>query len=199
IGENVLVAQRAFLENAELGDGSNAQENCHIIDSTLAGSCITAHGGKIIHADVGRNTFVGFNSFINGNRGARIEIGAGCIVMPHTIIDSEEPVRIPGGQLVWGLIRSKGDIAEHTISLDSLAEIRESISIGNMSFSGTGSLFIDAFKNRINHILLLNGAFYSNGEKTGHAQHDRDISFNILQPYRTGEQKGLYPSFRIKP
>ena len=34
IGENVLVAQRAYLENAWLGKGANAQENCYIINST---------------------------------------------------------------------------------------------------------------------------------------------------------------------
>ncbi|MCK5097801.1 MAG: transferase, partial [Desulfobacteraceae bacterium] len=34
IGENVLVAQRAFLDNAVMGDGSNAQENSYIINST---------------------------------------------------------------------------------------------------------------------------------------------------------------------
>ncbi len=87
IGENVLVSQRAFLENAKMGDGSNAQENTYIINSDLAVFCITAHGGKIINTRVGAETFVGFNSFLNGKEDARIEIGEGCIVMPHTIID----------------------------------------------------------------------------------------------------------------
>jgi len=31
IGKNVLVAQRAFLENAKVGDGSNAQENSYVL------------------------------------------------------------------------------------------------------------------------------------------------------------------------
>jgi UDP-3-O-[3-hydroxymyristoyl] glucosamine N-acyltransferase len=33
IDENVLVAQRAFLQNATLEKGANAQENCYIINS----------------------------------------------------------------------------------------------------------------------------------------------------------------------
>lgn len=199
IGENVLVSQRAYLENAVMGDGSNAQENTYIIDSHLKGLCITAHGGKIIHADVEKETFVGFNSFLNGKKGARIAIGEGCVVMPHTIMDPETPVHIPDEHLVWGLIRTQADVDTHTIALDDLAEVRDSIQIGKMTFSGKGSVFIEAFKKRLQHILLLNGALYSNGEKRGHAQDDQHISFNIIQPYRTGERKGLYPSIRIKP
>ena len=37
ISDNVLVAQRAFLQNAWLGVGANAQENCYIINSRLEG------------------------------------------------------------------------------------------------------------------------------------------------------------------
>ena len=199
IGENVLVSQKAFLENAVIGDGSNAQENTYIIDSTLAGNCITAHGGKIIHAEIGRESFVGFNSFLNGKADARIEIGEGCIVMPHTIIDPEIPIKIPSDHLIWGFIRSKDDIKNHTIALDDLAEVREVLKIGKMTFSGLGSVFIEGFKKRLDQILLLNGAFFNDGENRGHAQDDQNISFNLIQPYRTGERKGLYPSIRIKP
>lgn len=199
IGENVLVSQRAFLENAEMGDGSNAQENTYIINSKLAGLNVTAHGGKIIHADMGRETFVGFNSFLNGKKQARIEIGESCIVMPHTIIDASVPISIPGEHLIWGYIGSVEDIKEHTISLDDLAEVRDSLKIGRLRFTGKGSVFIDAFKRRIEQILLANGALFQAGENRGHAQDDQNISFNIIQPYRTGERKGLYPSIRIKP
>lgn len=199
IGENVLVAQRAFLDNAVMGDGSNAQENTYIINSYLAGKCITAHGGKIIHADIGYETFVGFNSFLNGKANARIDIGEGCIVMPHTIIDPEQPIKIPDEHLIWGFIRSVDDLKTHTISLDDLAEIRDTLRIGKMVFSGKGSVFIETFKQRIYQILLANGALYHEGENRGHAQDDQNISFNIIQPYRTGDLNGLYPSIRIKP
>ena len=199
IGENVLVSQRAFLDNAIMGDGSNAQENTYIIHSNLAGLCITAHGGKIIHADIGRETFVGFNSFLNGKPSARIEIGEGCIVMPHTIIDSDVPVKIPDEHLVWGFIGSKEDIKTQSISLDDLAEVRDTLRIGKMVFTGKGSVFIDAFRKRIGQILLTNGALFHNGEKRGHAQDDQNISFNTIQPYSTGELMGLYPSIRIQP
>ncbi|WP_300464376.1 transferase [Desulfobacula sp.] len=199
IGENVLVSQRAFLENAVMGDGSNAQENSFIIDSTLHGLNVTAHGGKIIHADVGRGSFVGFNSFLNGKAKAPIEIGEDCIVMPHTIIDAEVQIKIPDEHLVWGFIGSASDIENHSISLDDLAAIRESLTMGKMTFMGKGSVFIEAFRKRINQILSTNGALFQDGETRGHAQDDQNISFNLIQPYSTGELKGLYPSIRIKP
>jgi carbonic anhydrase/acetyltransferase-like protein (isoleucine patch superfamily) len=199
IGENVLVSQKALLENAVMMDGSNAQENTYIINSTLSGNCITAHGGKIINATIGRDSFVGFNSFLNGKTDARIEIGEGCIVMPHTIIDTKMPIVIPNDHLIWGFIQSMDDVKNNTIALDDLAEVREKLKVGDMTFSGLGSVFIESFKNRLNQILLLNGAFYNDGENRGHAQDDQNISFNLIQPYRTGDLEGLYPSIRIKP
>jgi len=199
IGENVLVSQRAFLQNAKMGDGSNAQENTYIINSTLEGLNVTAHGGKIIHAHIGYETFVGFNSFLNGKPDAKIEIGDGCIVMPHTIIDPKVPLKIPSEHLIWGLIDSEESLHTHTISLDDLAEVRDSLKIGKMVFSGKGSIFIDAFKKRIGNILLTNGACFYKGENRGHAQDDQNISFNLIQPYRTGKDMGLYPSIRIEP
>ncbi len=199
IGENVLVSQGAFLDNAVMGDGSNAQENSYIIDSTLAGRNVTAHGGKIIHAHIGLETFVGFNSFLNGKSDAPVEIGEGCIVMPHTIIDSDEPITIPGEYLIWGYISSRNDLESHAIALDDLAEIRENLRIGQMTFKGNGSVFIDAFQKRINRVLVANGALFANGKNRGHAQDDQNISFNIIQPYTSGERRGLYPSIRIKP
>jgi hypothetical protein len=83
--------------------------------------------------------------------------------------------------------------------LDDLAEIMDSLVIGKMKFSGKGSVFIDVFQKRLGQILLANGALFKKGEKRGHAQNDQNISFNIIQPYRTGERKGLYPSIRINP
>ena len=102
IGENVLVAQRAYIENAILGKGANAQENCYIINSQLAGYNITAHGAKIIEADLAENIFVGFNSFLRGRQESRLTIGKETIVMPHTFIDIKKPLTIPPGHLVWG-------------------------------------------------------------------------------------------------
>ena len=89
IGDNVLVAQRAFLQNSWLGRGANAQENCYIINAKLEGNNVTAHGAKIIEADLGTNVFVGFNSFLRGRPNARLTIGQDSIIMPHTIIEDE--------------------------------------------------------------------------------------------------------------
>ena len=73
IGENVLISQRAYLENSYLGKGANAQENCFIINSRLEGNNVTAHGAKIIEADMGKNVFVGFNSFLRGRPESRAD------------------------------------------------------------------------------------------------------------------------------
>jgi len=197
IGENVLISQRAYLENAKMGDGSNAQENSYIINSKLEGLNITAHGGKIINADIGRETFVGFNSFINGRKDARVSIGEGCIVMPHTIISTDVALKIPAEHLVWGYISSDKDIESNTIALDEFAEVRADVKIGKMTFKGKGAVFIDAFTKRMDAILHANGALFDGEENRGHAQEAQNISFNLIQPYQTGERNGLYPSIQI--
>ncbi len=199
IGENVLVAQKAFLDNAIMGDGSNAQENSYIVDSNLEGLNITAHGGKIINANIGKQTFVGFNSFLNGKPDAKIEIGARCVVMPHTIIDSDILIKIPDDHLIWGFIGSPKDIKDHTISFDEFIEAEGGLNKGKMTFNGKGTVFINSFRERIYHILLSNGALFENGEKRGHAQDQKNISFNIIRAYSSGERKGLYPYIKIKP
>lgn len=200
IGENVLISQRAYVENTKMGDGSNAQENTYIINSHLEGMCVTAHGGKIINAFVGFKTFVGFNCFLSGKENAKLTIGKGCIIMPHTIIDIEEPLTIPNGHLVWGFISCADDLLKNSISIDEIKGIRGTQTIGNMTFTGSGESFVDAFARRIEHILGDNGAYCNyDGDMTGHAQEDQEISFNTLQPYRSGENAGIYPSIRISP
>ncbi len=199
IGENVLVSQRAYLENAEMGDGSNAQENTYIINSKLTGLNVTAHGGKIINADMGLKIFVGFNSFLYGKEYARLSVGKGCIVMPHTIIDIEKPLSIPDNHLVWGIIQCEEDLRFNSICLDELSKAEDILNIGEMTFKGSGKVFIKSFSDRIGHILEGNGAFFDGENERGHAQDDQNISFNTIQPYNSGENKGIYPSIRIKP
>ncbi len=199
IGKNVLVSQRAFLENAKMGDGSNAQENSYVIDSYLEGMNVTAHGAKIIHAQVGLKTFVGFNCFLNGKETANIKTGQGCVVMPHTIIDSDQPIEIPEYHLVWGFIGSPADLETQSISFAEFEKIRTEFKIGNFTFKGNGAAFVNSNKTRVNQILLANGSFFQNEKNRGHAQDGQNISFNTLQPYRTGENKGIYPSIAINP
>ncbi|MCU0588274.1 MAG: hypothetical protein MUF52_08970 [Syntrophobacteraceae bacterium] len=197
ISENVLVAQRAYLEDAWLGKGSNAQENCTIVSSRLEGNNITAHGGKIIHASLGEKVFVGFNSFLRGQPYSPLTIGAGSIVMPHTIIDVDEPLEIPAEHLVWGCIRSRRDLARHTLPLRRVAETEGELVHGAMILQGSGARFVDAFRHRIEHILEANGAYFDGRHNRGHAQKARQISFNIIQPYPAGTLKGLYPTIDI--
>lgn len=197
VSENVLVAQRAYLDNARLGRGSNAQENCYIIDSHLEGNNITAHGGKIIHASLGEKVFVGFNAFLCGSVDCRLRIGPESIVMPHTIIDLEESVEIPAEHLVWGYIRNRKDLARHSLPLARFQANTGELVHGAMIFQGDGAKFVESFKHRIEHILEANGAYFDGQKNRGHAQKVQQIAFNIIQPYPAGTLKGLYPTIDI--
>jgi carbonic anhydrase/acetyltransferase-like protein (isoleucine patch superfamily) len=199
ISENVLVAQRAFLQNALLGKGANAQENCYIINSSLAGYNVTAHGAKIIEVDLGKNIFVGFNSFLRGQPQMRLTVGDESIIMPHTIIDIKKPLTIPPGHLVWGLITNSKELETNSIALKDFAKIDDGLIKGNMTFEGNGAGFVTAFRDRIHHILDANGAFFDGKKNRGHAQKNQNISFNTIQPYPDGELQGLYPTILIEP
>ncbi|MFZ1984445.1 MAG: transferase, partial [Desulfatitalea sp.] len=181
------------------GKGANAQENCYIINSRLEGNNVTAHGAKIIEADLGKNVFVGFNSFLRGRPACRITIGPESIIMPHTIIDIKQPLTIPDGRLVWGLITDQASFEAHSIDLTEMSEIKAPFSKGNMFFEGDGASFVAAFRHRIQHILEANGAFYDGSKNKGHAQRNQKISFNTIQPYPEGRLEGLYPTIVIKP
>ena len=201
ICENVLIAQRAYLENSYLGRGANAQEHCYIINSRLEGCNVTAHGAKIIEADLAENVFVGFNSFLYGKPDGRLAIGEGSIIMPHTIIDCEEPLSIPADTLVWGLITTQEELDVNSITLENLKRIETSTNQGDMHFEGSGSAFVQAFKNRITHILEVNGAFFHdhNNNIKGHAQNNRKLSLNNIQPFLFGDKQGVYPDITIMP
>ena len=199
IGENVIVAQRAYLENSWLGRGSNAQENCHIIRSHLEGNNVTAHGAKVLCAHLGRKVFVGFNSFLNGKRECPLEIGEESIVMPHTIIDPEEPIRIPPASLVWGYIRNREDLKKHVVSFEDLKKVTGEVNRGALHFQGSGAEFLNSFQFRIQKILEANGAFFDGKNHLGHAQRNQMIAFNTIQPYTEGDRKGLYPTIDIQP
>ena len=198
IGENVLVAQRAYLQNAWLGLGTNVQENGCVIDSHLEGYNVVAHGAKVIETDLGRNAFVGYNSFLRGRRGSRLTIHGENIILPHTIIDSRGPISIPPGLLVWGLITSQADLETNSIALDALSKIRSGFSKGHMTFEGDGAAFAGELRNRILHTLAVNGAFYDGSNDKGHAQKNQKISFNTIQPYTGGNRAGIYPTIIIR-
>ena len=199
ISENVLVAQRAYLQNAWLGKGANAQEQCYIINSRLEGFDITAHGAKIIEADLGENVFVGFNSFLRGRSDSRLTVGQDTIIMPHTIIEVKKPLIIPPGHLVWGLITNPRELETNSIALKDLSKVNDGLMKGNMSFEGSGTDFVTGFRERIHHILEANGAFFDGKKNRGHAQQNQNISFNTIQPYPNGDLQGLYPAIVIQP
>ena len=199
ISENVLVSQRAYLQNAWLGKGANAQENCYVINSRLEGFNVTAHGAKIIEADLGKNIFVGFNSFLRGRAKSRLTLGDESVIMPHTIIDIKKPLTIPPGHLVWGLITNSADLNLNSMSLKDFSKIEGGLVHGNLSFEGRGASFVTAFRDRIHHILEANGAFFNGTDNPGHAQKHQNISFNTIQPYTDGELEGLFPTIIIQP
>jgi len=199
ISENVMVAQRACLENAWLGKGVNVQGQCYIINSRLEGFDITAHGAKIIGADLGKNVFVGFNAFLKGRPSSRLIVGRDSIIMPHTIIDIRKPLTVPAGHLVWGLVTDENDLKINSIPFNILSKVKTTMSKGNMIFEGSGAGFVSAFKERIHHILEENGAFFDGKANRGHAQRNQRISFNTIQPYPKGDKEGLYPTILIQP
>ena len=197
IGKNALIAQRAHVEDSFIGEGANAQENCYIKNSTYDGFNVTAHGGKVIHTHAGKNVFVGFNSFLHGTEEYPITVGKDSIVMPHTIIDAEEPIEIPENSAVWGYVTKKSDLETQCVSLDDLSKATD-VTLGNATFTGDGKAFVDAFRHRIEHIREENGAYFDGSEKTrGHAQKTQDACFNILQPFQSGPEKGMYPTMTI--
>jgi carbonic anhydrase/acetyltransferase-like protein (isoleucine patch superfamily) len=197
INQNVLVAQRAYIENSWMGNGANAQENCYIINSRLSGNNVTAHGAKIIGAELGEKVFVGFNSFLQGSREFALRIGENSIIMPHTIIDLSEPVDIDASRLVWGYIQKQKDVEENSMPLSELASITGKVNRGGMQFKGNGETFVKGFQHRIEHILEANGAYFDGMDKKGHAQSSQNISYNLIQPYPEGDFKGLYPTIDI--
>lgn len=199
ISENVLVSQRAYLQNAWLGKGANAQEHSYIINSRLEGNDITAHGAKIIEATLGKDVFVGFNCFLRGRPASRLIIGQDSIIMPHTIIDVRKPMKIPAGHLVWGLVTDEKELEQNSMSLKAFSKIDTRFSKGDLIFEGSGAEFITAFRERIQHILEANGAFFNGHSNKGHAQRNQNISFNTIQPYPKGEKEGLYPTIIIRP
>jgi carbonic anhydrase/acetyltransferase-like protein (isoleucine patch superfamily) len=199
IGANVLITQRAYVEDSFLGKGSNAQENCFIINSRLQGNNVTAHGAKIINARLEEKVFVGFNSFVRGLADAPLGVGKASLIMPHTIIDLEEPVSIPPAHLVWGHISRARDLKDHSLALNVLAKSHGRLSIGDMEFQGSGERFVSAFQNRIEHILEANGAYFDGRRYKGHAQKGQSIAYNIIQPYPIGVQKGIFPTIDIRP
>ncbi|MGE4291078.1 MAG: transferase [Desulfovibrio sp.] len=197
IGENVLVAQRAYVENSQLGNGTNAQENCYIVNSVLDGMDVNAHGGKVIHCHMGQKVFTGFNSFLRGSESCPVHIGSDSIVMPHTIIDATEPIDVPANSLVWGLITCQADLDQNSMSLEAFSKLKGQFRLGNMSFEGAGKLFVDGFRSRIEHILAENGAYFDDEDTQGHAQKTQGSSYSILQPYPQGDLKGLCPTVTI--
>jgi hypothetical protein len=127
-----------------------------------------------------------------------LNIGKESIIMPHTIIDLKEPVNIPSGHIVWGYITNQADLERHCIALDKLSAVDGEIKLGIMQFQGSGSVFVKAFRDRIEHILEANGAFFDGTKFKGHAQKGQNIAYNIIQPYPMGSQKGLYPTIDIR-
>lgn len=117
--------------------------------------------------------------------------------MPHTIVDAEEPIEIPENSVVWGYVTKQSDLKNHCLTLDELAKATD-VTMGNMTFKGNGKAFVEAFQHRIKHILEENGAHYDGTEGTrGHAQKTQDACFNILQPFQSGPEMGMYPAMSI--
>jgi len=198
IDGNVLVLQRAYLEDAQVGQGANVQENAGLIRSVLDGLNVTAHGAKIIDARIGTRGFVGFNAFLRGVSGLGLQVGRDSIVLPHTIIDLEAPLDIPPGSLVWGLIRDGRDFENHHVPLADLSGMNGRFDLGALVFRGRGEDFVQGFSKRIDHILEANGAFYDGRHRQGHAQRFQDLLTNVIYAYPRGDRRGLHPTLDFR-
>jgi hypothetical protein len=152
-----------------------------------------------VEADLGKNVFVGFNSFLRGRPDCRLTIGKESIIMPHTIIDARETIVVPAGHIAWGMITNPQELETNSMPIADFKNINSHFSRGNMFFEGSGAAFINGFRDRIHHILEANGAFFNpSGSNKGHAQKNQNISFNTLQPYPQGRMQGLYPTLIIR-
>ena len=189
IGKGVSICQRVFIEKSEIGDNATALENSCIINSKLSNHTIITHGVKVIYTTLGKNVFTGMNSFLNGKEDADISIGDGCIIMPHTIIDPVESIKIPSDQLIWGFISTQEDVATHSVSLKELNQTKK-ISMGNMTFEGKGHAFVDALNHRTDLI--------PQDRNDNSIQDSENTSVFVIQPYGTGPKTGIYPTLKIE-
>ncbi len=53
------------------------------------------------------------------------------------------------------------------MSIDNFSKIDDGLIQGNLSYEGSGASFVTAFRDRIQHILEANGAFFNGSEKKG--------------------------------
>ena len=116
----------------------------------------------------------------------------------EALADAVYPFKDIGAAISSGSFKTAGMVVL-PCSIKTLAGIDGEIAMGNMLFEGSGANFVAAFRERIHHILEVNGARYDGVRNQGHAQKNRRISFNIMQPYPEGELKGLFPTIVIRP
>ena len=100
---------------------------------------------------------------------------------------------------MWGHISNPQSLQTNSISLEELAAKKHMTTVGTMEFAGSGSEFVTSFRNRIDHILEANGAYFDGRKHKGHAQKGQNIAYNIIQPYPIGLHKGIYPTIHIEP
>ena len=150
----------------------------HFSASNLAGSYFLGKcRAEYIRVEPGRPPAGRFMEFLNARKEdfrrvfdvVHVAIGAGSIIMPHTIIDAKAPVSIPPKHLVWGFVSTQKDLLDHSIPLAALANSTRMTTVGTMEFAGSGAQFVAAFQNRIDHILESNGAYFDGRKKRGHA------------------------------
>ena len=195
IRENVLVAQRAYIQNSFLGKGANAQENCYIVNSHLDGYDITRHGAKSAKPDW-RRKFLSDLILFEGSTGIPTEYRwrKHCNAAYH----------YRSGRAAFHSFRSSGlgdisnsiDLKNNSLPLEEFSKIKSGLVMGEMLFEGDGKQFVEGLQDRIEHILEANGAYFNGRHNHGHAQQNNNISFNTIQPYPEGEFEGLTRPFQ---
>ena len=150
LGENVLIAQRAYIDNSVLEWCERTGELLHHQLVAAGKQCDGARRQADQRAARGP-VFVGFNSFVRGLADAPLAIGQGTIVMPHTIIDLQQPLSIPAEHLVWGHISGPDDLQRNSIPLGALERVS-----GGLTWAGWSSTQrhdLSLIPKRIDHIL----------------------------------------------
>ena len=111
ISDNVLVAQRAYLQNAWMGKGANAQENCYIINSRLEGFNVTAHGAKNHRSRLGATCICGVQQLSQRTAGLspvhRLKRASSCPT-PSSISRNRWPFRRRAWYGDWSPTRRPG-------------------------------------------------------------------------------------------
>lgn len=150
---------------------------------------------RIANVETGRDVTVGLDSLLRGTQDAPVSIGEGCLILPHTIVDSSErgkrKLEIPPGRLVWGHITGAEDLAGNSLPLEAFWGDDLSIELGAMRFQGSGKSFLAEMRG--------DGSSPDRPSPFGSTSCSElsAVSFCVIQPYPEGDLEGFAPTISL--